>query len=103
MKETKYQHLKDQILVLAPHEGIVPSDIWLICRKKLMGNTKIQIARKATHTWLAGKIKCGNCRKTLMSITNPAKKEYLRCSKRIDSKSCPGCEKIVTAELEAVV
>ena len=52
--------MKDQMLVLAPHEGIVPSDIWLTCRKKLMNNMKIQSARKATHTWLAGKIKCGN-------------------------------------------
>ena len=42
VKETKYQYLKDQTLVLALHEGIVPSDIWLTCRKKLMGNTKIQ-------------------------------------------------------------
>jgi len=25
-----------------------------------MNNMKIQSARKATHTWLAGKIKCGN-------------------------------------------
>ena len=48
------------MLVLAPHEGIVPADIWLACRKKLMNNMKIQSARKATHTWLAGKIKCGN-------------------------------------------
>ena len=103
VKETKYQHLKDQMLVLAPHEGIVPADVWLACRKKLMGNTKIQTARKATHTWLAGKIKCGNCGKALMSVTNPSKKEYLRCTKRLDRKSCPGCGKIVTLELEAVI
>ena len=103
VKETKYQHLKDQMLVLAPHEGIVPADVWLACRKKLMGNTKIQTARKATHTWLAGKIKCGNCGKALMSVTNPSKKEYLRCTKRLDRKGCPGCGKIVTLELEAVI
>ena len=45
VKETKHQDLKDQMLVLAPHEGIVPADICLTCRKKLMGNTKIQTAR----------------------------------------------------------
>ena len=54
VKPGKAQSLKDQMLVLAPHEGIVPSDIWLTCRKKLMNNMKIQSARKATHTWLAG-------------------------------------------------
>ena len=89
--------------MLAPHEGIVPSDIWLTCRKKLMNNMKIQSARKATHTWLAGKIKCGNCGYALMSINNPVGKQYLRCTKRLDNKSCAGCGKIITSELEAVV
>ena len=103
VKPGKAQSLKDQMLVLAPHEGIVPSDIWLTCRKKLMNNMKIQSARKATHTWLAGKIKCGNCGYALMSIFNPSGRQYLRCTKRLDNKSCPGCGKIITAELEAVV
>jgi len=39
---------------------IVSSDVWLTCRKKLMNNMKIQFARIVTHTWLAGKLKCGN-------------------------------------------
>ena len=103
VKPSKKNGLKDQMLVLAPHEGIVPADIWLACRKKLMNNMKIQSARKATHTWLAGKIKCGNCGYALMSIFNPSGKQYLRCTKRLDNKSCPGCGKIITSELEAVV
>ena len=64
---------------------------------------KIQSARKATHTWLAGKIKCGNCGYALMSIYNPSGKQYLRCTKRLDNKSCSGCGKIITSELETVV
>ena len=103
VKASKKNDLKDQMLVLAPHEGIVPSDTWLTCRKKLMNNMKIQSARKATHTWLAGKIKCGNCGYALMSIYNPSGKQYLRCTKRLDNKSCPGCGEIITSELEAVV
>ena len=103
VKPSKKNDLKDQMLVLAPHEGIVPADIWLACRKKLMNNMKIQSARKATHTWLAGKIKCGNCGYALMSIFNPSGKQYLRCTKRLDNKSCPGCGKIITSELETVV
>ncbi len=103
VKASKKNDLKDQMLMLAPHEGIVPSDIWLACRKKLMNNMKIQSARKATHIWLAGKIKCGNCGYALMSIFNPSRKQYLRCTKRLDNKSCPGCGKIITSELEAVV
>lgn len=38
-----------------------------------------------------------------MSIYNPSGKQYLRCTKRLDNKSCPGCGKIITSELEAVV
>ena len=103
VKPDKAQRLKDQMLVLAPHEGIVPSDIWLTCRKKLMNNMKIQSARKATHTWLAGKIKYRNCGYALISIFNPSGRQYLRCMKRLDNKSCLGCGKIITAELEALV
>jgi energy-coupling factor transport system substrate-specific component len=40
--------LAGQMLVLAPHEGAIPSDIWLACRKKTMGNRGYQPARKAT-------------------------------------------------------
>lgn len=100
VKACKKNDLKDQMLVLAPHEGIVPSDTWLTCRKKLMNNMKIQSARKATHTWLVGKIKCGYA---LMSIINRVGTQYLRCTKRLDNKSCTGCGKIYTAELEALV
>ena len=38
-----------------------------------------------------------------MSIFNPSGKQYLRCTKRLDNKSCPGCGKIITSELETVV
>lgn len=103
VKPDKLHNLKDQMLVLAPHEGIVPAEVWLACRKKLMNNIKIQSARKATHTWLAGKIKCGYCGYALMSMINRVGKQYLRCTKRLDNKSCVGCGKVFTAELEAVV
>ena len=33
----------------------------------------------------------------------PSGRQYLRCTKRLDNKSCPGCGKIITSELEAVV
>ena len=49
-----YYHYLFWRFYLATHEGIVPYEIWLTCRKKLMNNMKIQSARKATHTWLTG-------------------------------------------------
>ena len=96
-------HLEGQHVVLAPHEGIVPSDIWLKARRKCLNNMQVAKPLKAKNTWLAGKIKCGNCGYALMSINNPVGKQYLRCTKRLDNKSCAGCGKIITSELEAVV
>ena len=43
VKEDKDRCLKDQILVIAPHEALIPSDTWLKCRKKLMANSSWQI------------------------------------------------------------
>jgi hypothetical protein len=92
-----------QLLVLAPHEGLVPSDLWLACRRKLMNNPTIQSTRKPKNTWLAGKIKCGHCGYALLSMANPSDIRYFRCSKRSNNKSCPGCGKLLVTELEKTV
>jgi len=104
--ERKYTSLKDQVVVVAPHEGIVSSDVWLACRKKLMGNTSFGGGggtKKAKNTWLAGKVKCGKCGAGLMFINNPANIAYFRCRKLADSKSCEGCGVLRVREIEAYV
>lgn len=100
--ENKHVHMQGQTLVLAPHEGFIPSDLWLKCRKKLMANQTYQPARKARNTWMAGKIKCGNCGYALMSAHSNGIL-YLRCTVHADNKSCPGCGCVKLHELEAVV
>jgi len=98
--ENKRQTLKDHILVIAPHEGLISSDVWLQCRKKLMNNTTFQNGRKAQNTWLAGKIKCGRCGYALVSV-NSSGIRYLRCHKRVDNiESCEGCGTLRTDEFE---
>lgn len=103
MKEDKDRSLKDQILVIAPHEGIVSSDTWLKCRKKLMANITFQNGRKARNTWLAGKVKCGKCGYALKVTRNPSGYEYLRCNKRSDHKGCPGCGTLRKVEFEQFI
>ena len=103
VKEDKDKSLKDQILVIAPHEGFVSADVWLRCRKKLMTNTTFQNGRKARNTWLAGKIKCGKCGYALKTTHNPSGYEYLRCSKRADHKGCPGCGTLRKNEFEQFI
>jgi DNA invertase Pin-like site-specific DNA recombinase len=91
VNEKKTVNLKNQIVVIAPHEGIVSSDIWLTVRKKLLNNTSFPSGRKATNTWLSGKIKCGRCGSALMYQQSPTTIHYLRCRKRLDNRSCEGC------------
>ena len=99
----KLQNLKGHMLVVAPHEGLVSSEQWLNCRIKLLGNKTIQANRKAVNTWLAGKVKCGHCGYALMSVKIQSGKQYLRCTKRLNNKACPGCGKIYTEEVENYV
>lgn len=98
--KNKNYNLRDHILVIAPHEGLVPSDIWLACRKKLMNNSGFGGTRKAKNTWLAGKIKCGRCGAGLMSADNPSRVPYFRCRKRADRRSCDGCGTLRVREVE---
>ena len=100
--EDKHKHLQGQTLVLAPHEGFIPSELWLKCRKKLLASHTYQPARKARNTWMAGKIKCGKCGYALMSAHSNGIL-YLRCTVHADSKACPGCGCVKLHELEAVV
>lgn len=103
VQERKNKDLKNQILVLAPSEGIVPADTWLRCRKKLMANITFQGGRKPKNTWLAGKVKCGHCGRALKSMGNRAGTQYLRCAKRMDNMGCEGCGTLRTAEFEQFV
>ena len=102
VKPSKKNDLKDQMLVLAPHEGFIPSELWLKCRKKLLASHTYQPARKARNTWMAGKIKCGKCGYALMSAHSNGIL-YMRCTVHADSGACPGCGCVKLHELEAVV
>ena len=98
----KFASLKDQMLVVAPHEGLVSSEVWLQCRRKLIGNSDFGggTTKKARHSWLAGKIKCGRCGKALVAVVNENKTIYFRCRTRMDRKMCEGCGTIRVREFE---
>lgn len=100
----KRTQLKDSRLVLAPHEGIVPSEVWLACRAKCLRNRQVQSGRKARNTWLAGLIKCGVCRYALVYKKYRARRaRYFLCSRKMDSGACPGAGVIHADDLEGVV
>ena len=97
-EKRKPDSIAGHMLVLAPHEGIVSSDIWLACRRKAQMNKRYQSGRKAVQTWLAGKAKCGRCGFALMSVNG-----YFRCNKRTEDKGCAGAGKLITAEFEQFI
>lgn len=99
-----YRGKEGDYLVLAPHEGIVPAELWLRCRRKGLSAKQPHPHQKAKNTWLAGKIKCGICGYALVD-KHYAKSgtRYLFCSHRTDSKACPGPGTIRTGEIEALV
>ena len=100
-----YQGLEGEepILVIAPHQGRIPSQLWLTVQRKLSQNTTFQNGRKCHNTWLAGKIKCGRCGYALASLNARNGVTYLRCKQRADNKSCEGAGTLTAQSMEAFV
>lgn len=100
----KQMNLEGNHLVLAPHEGIVPAEVWLQCRRKCLRARQVRPYHKAKNTWLAGKVKCGVCGYALVDKRYAASKaRYLLCSHRMDTKACPGPGTIYTDDMEEIV
>lgn len=78
-------------VVLAPHEGIIPSDLWLKVRLKCLNNKQVAKPVKAKNTWLAGKIKCAKCGYALtIRKSNTQIGRYFICSRRMETNLCEG-------------
>lgn len=100
----KRTQLKDGRLVLAPHEGIVPADLWLACRVKCLRNRQVQTGRKVHNTWLAGLLKCGICRYALTCKKYPDRRvRYFLCSRKMNSGACAGPGLLHADELENLI
>ncbi len=96
--------LEGHNLVLAPHEGIIASDIWLQCRKKCNNQRQSVKPIKAKNSWLAGKLKCSICGHSLVIRKSSSKaqaKRYYMCSLHLNnSTACPGVGGISAEEAE---
>ncbi len=91
-------------LVLAPHTGIVESDLWLKCREKCLGSRQVRPVQKAKNSWLAGKIKCGECGYALLAKEfRNHKDRYLFCSHRLHAKACNGAGTLCTGDMEQLI
>lgn len=92
-------------LVIAPHEGFVPSDIWLRCRRKVKYSGVSKVDNSIKENWLSKKIKCGKCGYALFVRKQPRNsvRNYM-CSKATSPQStCTGVGKIPADHIEQIV
>lgn len=76
-------------VVLAPHQGIVSSDIWLACQLKNIDGPSSFHSRKVKNSWLSGKIKCDRCGYSLViRKSHTLHERYFLCS---STRSLPAC------------
>lgn len=92
----------DMRLVLLSHPGIVDSDIWLKCQRKLEKNRQITNSYSNTTSWLAGKVVCEPCGHTMTTIKGkPGKngevRRYFNCTGR-SQRVCQGPKVTIYAE-----
>ena len=85
----KQYDLVGRDVVIAPHEGVISSDVWLKCRLKIMKNRQLAQLRKAKRTWLAGKVKCKKCGYAYV-VTKSKARKYFQCSGARYSIMCKG-------------
>lgn len=89
--ERKYTDVTDHILVIAPHEGLIDSDIWLRCQYKLDKNKQIKNTGKGKYSWLTGLTKCGYCGYVAkVVVSNGGRYKYFKCSGKYNLKNCNG-------------
>lgn len=93
----------DMRLVLLTHSGIVDSDIWLKCQRKLERNRQIGNSVSNPTSWLAGKVVCEKCGHTMTTIKGKLNKSgeirrYFNCTGRSHKKTCTGPKMTIYAE-----
>lgn len=101
--DAKSDDWSDMKLVLLTHEGIVDSDIWLKCQRKLEKNKQIGNSISNHTSWLSGKVICEKCGYTMTTIKGKIGKEgeirrYFNCTGKSHKKICTGTKVTIYAE-----
>lgn len=84
----KYNNLKDQLLALSLHDGVIDSRTFLACQRKLDNNRQLKNTGSGKHTWLSGLIKCGRCGYSLRVVSGRKGQLYFYCSGKSNLHIC---------------
>lgn len=92
----------DMKLVLLQHEGLVDSDLWLSCQRKLEANRQIGSSFSNGTSWLAGSVYCQLCGRKMTTIKGKANRRgdvrrYFYCCGK-SQHCCSGPDVSVYAE-----
>ena len=101
--ETSLSDWSDMKLVLLTHEGIVDSEVWLSCQRKLEQNRQISNSYSNRSSWLAGKIFCRLCGHTMTTVKSSANKQglirrYFCCTGKSHHRICSGPQTTIYAD-----
>lgn len=97
------EDFSDMKAVVMMHEGIVSSDVWLKCQKKLEKNKQIGNSISNTTSWLGGKIACSSCGRT-MTVTkgglhsDGSRTRYFSCTGKSHNRICKGTKNTLYAD-----
>ena len=87
----KHSDLTNKDVVIAPHEGFISSEEWLKCRLRCLNNRQLSKTCKGKHSWLVGKLKCGNCNYAVSIVrANTKWARYGVCSGKDNMLICKG-------------
>lgn len=93
----------DMKLVLLTHCGLVAPEIWLKCQRKLEQNKKVHKSVSSQTSWLAGKMICEKCGRTMTTIKGKVTligemRRYFNCTGKSHSRKCTGPKVTIYAE-----
>ena len=92
----------DMKIVVMSHEGVIDSELWLACQKKVAKNKKINNSMSNTTSWLGGRIVCKKCGRT-MTVTKGGKRadgsqtRYFACTGK-QNRICEGAKVTLYAD-----
>lgn len=93
----------DMKIVLLESEGLVDSQTFLKCQRKLEQNKQIGNAMSNNTSWLSGKLVCSKCGHTMTTVKGSTR-QYFLCAGKTHKKTCSGIRQTIYVEdIEAMI
>lgn len=86
--ERKYTNVRDHVLSIGLHDGVIPAEEWIDVQRRLDGNTQVKKGRSGTYSWLTGLMKCGKCGYAMRVMGG----SFFYCSGKANHHVCAGID-----------